>query len=123
MSTEQKNLKNPGFYKVSSKETFLLQGIRYTLLVKYHRVKKDCYGMGSPSKFELSISYNKKGKHHNYILQKDRGIPKSRGECPAGYSIEDVYIYKNGIAVIIAYSMPGFEGPDVRQLVVTGKLK
>jgi predicted secreted protein len=79
--------------------------------------------MGRAALMDLAITYGKKGQPISYSLQKDRSVPKSRGSCPSGYGIENVYIYKKGIAVIVSYGMPGFEGPDVRHLIVTGKLK
>lgn len=55
------------------------------------------------------------------ILQSDKTIPESRF-CPFGYRIERVYFYDDKIAVFLNYFSYGFEGPDLRYLVVTGKL-
>jgi predicted secreted protein len=55
------------------------------------------------------------------ILQSDKTIPESRF-CPFGYRIERVYFYGDKIAVFLNYFYYGFEGPDLRYLVVTGKL-
>ena len=56
------------------------------------------------------------------LLQKDSTLPASRG-CPIGYDMQYVYLYKNNIAVFIDYHTSGFEGPDLRYIVVTGKYK
>ncbi|EIJ42603.1 putative secreted protein [Beggiatoa alba B18LD] len=57
------------------------------------------------------------------ILQADKKIPETRG-CPLAYRIQDVYIY-NGeyIAVFINIFSPGFEGQNMRYIVVTGKFR
>lgn len=55
------------------------------------------------------------------VLQSDKSIPESR-YCPFGYRIERVYRYEDKIAVFIDYFGDGFEGPDLRYLVVTGIL-
>ncbi|MEP1207914.1 MAG: DUF2259 domain-containing protein [Rhizobiaceae bacterium] len=57
------------------------------------------------------------------MLNNDNRIPKSRG-CPQKYYVEQVSTYpraNNGfsLAVLMRYSLPGFEGPDGRLLAVT----
>ncbi|AUI67625.1 DUF2259 domain-containing protein [Beggiatoa leptomitoformis] len=56
-------------------------------------------------------------------LQADQKIPDTRG-CPLAYRIQDVYIY-NGeyIAVFLNIFSPGFEGQNMRYIVVTGKFR
>jgi predicted secreted protein len=56
------------------------------------------------------------------VLQKDASLPKSRG-CPTRYEIQYVYLYKQNIAVFMNYYNTGFEGPDLRYIVATGKFK
>jgi hypothetical protein len=56
------------------------------------------------------------------FLQKDAALPASRG-CPISYSMQYVYLYKDNVAVFVNYLTTGFEGPDMRYLVVTGKYK
>lgn len=55
-------------------------------------------------------------------LQKDSSLPDSR-MCPIGYRIQDVYLYKGNIAVFLNMFQPGFEGPDLRYLSVSGPIK
>lgn len=58
----------------------------------------------------------------NKVLQKDAALPASRG-CALSYELQDVYLYEGFIATFVRYFTPGFEGPDMRFMAVTGKLK
>ena len=71
-------------------------------------------------KLELTLKDNMQDK--SITLQKDAMLPASRG-CPISYAIQHVYVYQNNIAVFINSYTTGFEGPDMRYLVVTGKYK
>jgi len=71
-------------------------------------------------KFELSLK--DKDADKTVILQKDVGLPNSRF-CPIDYSMQFVYLYEDNIAVFLNVYDIGFEGPDMRYLVVTGKYK
>ncbi|MEM7647384.1 MAG: DUF2259 domain-containing protein [Pseudomonadota bacterium] len=55
------------------------------------------------------------------VLQKDQRQPKVRA-CSSDYSIRYVLNHKDGIAVVLSYQSPGFEGPNKDFMVVTGKL-
>jgi len=74
-------------------------------------------------KIELTLKDN---SHHRnlgaQVLQKDKELSKARN-CPYGYRIEQVYFYKNNIAVFLNMFSQGFEGPDMRYMVVTGQLE
>lgn len=74
-------------------------------------------------KFEMMLQDNTGHRAHELqILQKDTDVlPKSRS-CPVGYKIEQVYIYQNKIAVFLNVFSQGFEGPDMRYMVVTGEI-
>jgi predicted secreted protein len=78
---------------------------------------------GPPKMFDLSIGIPDLGEEH--MLQRDTRLPKRRGHVMS-YHISDVYMYRRAeaayIAVFISYMTPGFEGPDIRYMVVTGKL-
>ena len=77
---------------------------------------------GPPLIFTLSISDAYEGENPNFkILQKDKKLYRSRG-CVFSYAFNQLLVYRGGIVVFIDASVPGFEGPDVRQLVVTGTL-
>ncbi len=102
--------------KTTSRFPFKYDSRDYSLTLKQITTDKDChYGKGKY--FDLRLQRNGK----EIILQKDTRIPKSRG-CPLDYYIVKVLVYKGYIAVFINVSLPGFEGPDIRQMVVTGTL-
>lgn len=71
-------------------------------------------------KFELGLKNEIESTEN--ILQKDATVPENRG-CPHTYSIQNVYLYENRIAVFMNMYTMGFEGPDMRYLVVTGNYK
>jgi predicted secreted protein len=88
------------------------------------------------SKTEKKVKNQGFGTIEKITLQEDKNvIPKSRG-CPIYYRVESVYIYpKSGpngspyltqlegsIAVLIQYLEASTHGPNVRYLVVTGKI-
>ncbi len=75
---------------------------------------------GSPQMLQLSIMGKEGTSGKTQILQDDSALPKSRG-CVIGYDVRRVTTYKGAIVVVVGYSSVGFEGPDLRSLVVTGK--
>lgn len=74
-------------------------------------------------KFELTLQNHTDHRDHELqILQKDSDVlPKAR-KCPFGYKIEQVFIYEGKIAVFLNLFSQGYEGPDMRYLVVTGEM-
>ncbi len=68
-------------------------------------------------KMILSLKY----KGIVQALQKDDELPKSRN-CAFDYWISEVYSFNNGIVAIVNYRTPGFEGPNTRQIAVSGCL-
>lgn len=56
------------------------------------------------------------------LLQKDSKLPKSRG-CASNYAVQRVTLLGDKLVVALRYSLPGFEGPDVRSMIVTGQVK
>jgi Predicted secreted protein len=94
----------------------------YELVLNPTEVKiKTCEYTDQPVyKFDLSLKDKEADK--TVSLQKDGALPNSRA-CPIDYSMQFVYLYEDNVAVFLnTYSM-GFEGPDMRYLVVTGKYK
>lgn len=55
------------------------------------------------------------------VLQEDRKLYKSRG-CVIGYGFHSLLIHGDNIVIFVNATTPGFEGPNVRQLVVGGTL-
>jgi len=84
----------------------------------------EAIGCSEGLRFEMAL---KDKTHHRdlpiQMLQKDAAtIPESR-HCPFGYKIEQVYFYKNRLAVFVDVFSQGFEGPDLRYMAVTGELE
>jgi predicted secreted protein len=76
------------------------------------------------NKFELVLNYTASTPSNNYsqILQKDSILP-ARRNCPYGYRIESVYFYNDDkIVVFLNVFSYGFEGPDMRYMVVTASM-
>jgi predicted secreted protein len=55
------------------------------------------------------------------VLQKDSALPKGR-KGATGYRIVGACVNGNKVAAFLEWEKPGFEGPDVRQMVVTGAI-
>lgn len=94
----------------------------YALSLKTSEVKiKTCDYTDSPIlKFDLTLKDTKSDTMK--ILQSDKTLPESRN-CPHSYAVQNVYVYKDHIAVFLQVYTMGFEGPDMRFLSVTGKYK
>lgn len=86
------------------------------ILTEENVVDMEC--MAGPAKmFRLELEYEDGAV---MTLQRDTALPRSRS-CAYDYRIKAVYTYLTAIAVIVEYSTDGYEGPNVRQLIVTGK--
>ncbi len=72
--------------------------------------------------FTLTIHKDFEGEQTpGKVLQEDKKLYKSRG-CVLGYSFHSMLIHGDNIVVFVNAETRGFEGPDVRQLVVGGTL-
>ena len=94
----------------------------YELALKTSEVKtKPCADyLDQPGlKIDLTLKNMRDEKAAPKILQSDKTLPESRN-CPYNYSIQNVYTFKNTIAVFMNVFTAGFEGPDMRFMVVTG---
>ena len=87
-------------------------------------IAKETESCSGGYKIELTLKDNTEHRSHELqTLQKDADVlPKSR-QCPYGYRIEQVYIYEGKIAVFLNVFGQGFEGPDMRYMVVTGEIQ
>jgi predicted secreted protein len=96
----------------------------YDLTLKSRKATtKDCGYLGDdrdPQMLELSLYDREQQK--DIVLQKDSSLPKARG-CPTDYAIQHVYLYEGSIAVFLNTYHMGFEGPDMRYMAITAKLK
>lgn len=96
----------------------------YDLKLKSVKTKpKGCeYAEDDYDVLMLDLSLFDREKDKTISLQKDSTLPPSRG-CPINYAIQHVYLYEDYIAVFLNTYNKGFEGPDMRYMVVTGKIK
>jgi predicted secreted protein len=96
----------------------------YDLKLKSVQTKtKECdYAEDDYDIFMLDLSLRDAEQDRTIVLQKDATLPASRG-CPVNYAIQHVYLYENYVAVFLNTYHMGFEGPDMRYMVVTGKIK
>ncbi|MFM9904920.1 MAG: DUF2259 domain-containing protein [Pyrinomonadaceae bacterium] len=72
--------------------------------------------------FRMELKLTDKVADTSKFLQKDTTLPAGRG-CALSYRIQDVYLYKGVLAVFMGVFTQGFEGPDMRFMAATGKLK
>lgn len=85
---------------------------------------KETEGCSEGYKIEVTLKDNTQHYATDLrILQKDGDVLPQGRQCPYGYRVERVYIYKNRIAVFLNVFGQGFEGPDMRYMVVTGELE
>ncbi len=92
---------------------------KFVLSLKTIEVKlKACENRNPIFKFELYLRNEGTDAKKERVLHKDPTLPPSRG-CAESYSIQNVYLYNNHIAVFLNVYLPGLEGKDMRYLVVT----
>jgi len=96
----------------------------YTLRLSQERIESDCDYMGrQPQIFTLILESS---GNPPLTLQQDTALPESRG-CALGYRIHDVIMHRESfdgpasLVVLLAYSLPGFEGDDIRYLAVSAR--
>lgn len=80
------------------------------------------YGMRDAQMIKLSLVGGENTDGSTQVLQEDTRLPKTRA-CSNGYEVRRVTAYKNKLVVNLSFRLPGFEGPDERQMVVTGDVK
>lgn len=95
----------------------------YTLtLAETKATTKDCTEDYGYDFFKIELTLRNNEEKTDKTLQKDATLPASRG-CVLEYRIQDVFLYEGQIAVFLNTYTIGFEGPDMRHMVVTGKLE
>ena len=90
---------------------------KYELFLEQKPTGDTCYELEAKI-FTLKLRQGEMTK----ILQKDTRLPASRG-CVYRYRIERVVMFERRIAVFLNIFQPGFEGPAIRHMVVTGSLE
>lgn len=81
-----------------------------------------CEERGQPAAL-LTVTLTGSPSGNVRVLQKDAALPRSRGACPGGYRVQDVYVFKNTLAVFLNVYTAGFEGPDMRHLALGSPLE
>jgi predicted secreted protein len=85
---------------------------------------KDLVSGQHPNGFGLTLERKGRPTIH---LRRDQTIPQARG-CPEKYGIGEAHAHplpdgSTALAVVIQYFSTGFEGPDRRFVVVTGRVR
>ena len=101
---------------------FTLDGKAYTLELKESAAPaatNDCraYSPFPAALLELKLSSGGASQ----VLQKDFRLPNTR-KCVYSYGVARIYRYRSSVAVFLRTLSPGFEGPNLGWMVVTGKL-
>jgi predicted secreted protein len=84
----------------------------------YETENKECWEGNAEKKLTLSLTR----KNVTAPLQKDVKVPKSRS-CAFSYAVQEAICYNSAIVAILNYNAPGFEGPDTRQIAISGCMK
>ena len=98
---------------------FTALGRRYTLELR----SLDAPGAGGscltepPKRLELKLISSAGGR----VLQRDNNLPASR-RCVRDYEIHGVFVLGRSLAAFVKVTRDGFEGPDLRWMVVTARL-
>lgn len=105
-----------------SEYDFSHQGKAYRLRLEHTRVPPTCpYPDLLPeSPHGLKLILSTPGK--TQVLQRDLRLPPGRA-CTWAYRVERAYVLGESIAVFVQTFSPGFEGPNVLHMVVTGRLE
>ena len=97
-----------------------MPNITYKLTLQEKNSSIDCGDAGNAKMFHLS--FKNEGANKTKFLQRDRNVPQDRG-CPIRYRIQDVYSYhEEFVVVFLNVFQAGFEGDNMRYMVVTGTL-
>ncbi len=99
---------------------FVYAGRTYTLELNSIFAKQAAQTCPDEIASQLELTLAVAGKTR--VLQKDGAtLPKARA-CALSYEMRSAQLYGNKLAVFVAVSLPGFEGADIRWMVVTTQL-
>jgi predicted secreted protein len=113
------------FFDPARKVLFTHNKVPYTLTLMELPAKQsgdECGFVLKTKMFRLELKGGSGKGAKTIVLQKDTNLPKSR-MCAFSYGIGDVFVYQDRIGVFVKYALPGFEGADIRQVLVTGVIK
>ena len=69
----------------------------------------------------ITVNLKDSSTQQEVILYSERYPPFGR-YCSYDFKIDKVITNKNNLVVVLSYQSPGFEGPDTKYMVVTGRL-
>lgn len=69
----------------------------------------------------ITVTLKDFSSQQEVILYSERYPPHGR-YCSYDFKIDKVITYRNNLVVVVSYQSPGFEGPDTKYMVVTGRL-
>ncbi len=99
---------------------FVYAGRTYELELTSDFAKQDAKTCPDEIAATLELKLSVAGKTR--ILQKDSAtLPKARA-CALSYEMRSAHLLGNKLAVFVAVSLPGFEGADIRWMVITTQL-
>ena len=99
---------------------FIYAGRTYTLELNSSFEKQDAKTCPDEIATRLELTLLVSGKTR--VLQKDGlTLPKSRA-CALSYEMRSAHLLGNNLAVFVAVHLPGFEGSDIRFMVITTRL-
>ncbi len=99
---------------------FIYAGRTYTLELNSNFEKQAAKTCPDEIASRLELTLSAAGKTR--VLQKDGlTLPKSRA-CALSYEMRSAHLLGNNLAVFVAVQTPGFEGADVRFMVITTRL-
>lgn len=99
---------------------FIYAGRTYTLELNSSFEKQDAKTCPDEIATRLELTLSAAGKTR--VLQKDGlTLPKSRA-CALSYEMRSAQLLGNNLAVFVAVHLPGFEGADIRWMVITTRL-
>lgn len=106
-----------------SELAFQVGGRPYTLVLRQlpFGPSQDCPTPGFVRGLELRLHAGLPPGRLLLVLQKDARLPASRS-CAFTYRLAQVRVLGKSLAVFVAVYRTGFEGPDRRWMVVTGRL-
>lgn len=102
------------------RSSFVYAGRTHTLELNSEFVKQDAQTCPDEIATQLALTLTVAGKTR--VLQKDGlTLPKSRA-CALSYEMRSAHLLGNSLVVFVAVQTPGFEGADVRWMVITTRL-
>lgn len=95
---------------------------RYTLKIETKDTKANIQDIpedfGAAKLLKLAVSWTEDEKKQDLVILDEKELSQQR-PYPLNYSISQIIAGKESIIVVVSYTTPGFEGPDVRYMAFT----